>query len=243
MEKPTLVLVPCLTGAPWQVEQLSALSDLPLVTLRLNTSHRGIEEHANDVLELAQQYDKFILVGDSFGAQIALAAAARRPRRLAGLVMSGGFAANPIDDVVTKLKARAAGFAPGPLYQNVVLPMHAALLASRFDSLGDHGWSRRDTIRLFRENTPWKTYVYRTQAAMGADYRFALPAISVPTLIVTPEDDTLIGPRAAGEMLRGISGARETVIEKSGHMFRFSHPRVYSTVIRSFIDAEKLSVA
>src|ERR1017187_5680787 len=115
MTKPTLILIPCLSGAPWQAEQLSALQDLPLVTLRLDDAHRDIEGHVDDVLALADSHRPYILVGDSFGAQVALAAAVRQPPGLVGLIMSGGFAASPIDDLATKLKVRAAGLLPGAL--------------------------------------------------------------------------------------------------------------------------------
>jgi pimeloyl-ACP methyl ester carboxylesterase len=241
MTKPTLILIPCLSGAPWQAEQLSALQDLPLVTLRLDDAHRDIEGHANDVLALADAHRPYILVGDSFGAQVALAAAVRQPPGLVGLVMSGGFAANPVDDLGTKLKVFAAGFLPGPLYRNIVLPLHADLPASRFDAVGDLGWSRDQTIRLFREETTWRGYVRRARAALSADYQLELGKVRVPTLILTPEDDTLIGPDAARIMREGIPGAQEVIIEKSGHMFRFSHPQAFSQAIRDFLDLRSLA--
>jgi pimeloyl-ACP methyl ester carboxylesterase len=241
MKKATLILVPCLSGAPWQAEQLSALQDLPLVTLRLDDVHRDIEGHANTVLALAEAHAPYVLVGDSFGAQVALAVAARQPPGLVGLVMSGGYAASPIDDLATKLKVWAAGLMPGALFRNIVLPMHADLLKSRFDAVGDRGWSREQTIRLFREETTWRGYIRRTRAALSADYRRELGRVRVPTLILTPEDDTLIGPDAAKVLRDGIAGAQEVIIQKSGHMFRFSHPHAFSQAIRDFLDLRSLA--
>jgi pimeloyl-ACP methyl ester carboxylesterase len=240
LTQPTLILVPCLSGAPWRAEQLTALQDLPLVTFRLDDAHRDIEGHVDDLLTLAEPYRPYVLVGDSFGAQVALAAATRQPPGLVGLVMSGGFAATPIDDLATKLKVWAAGFLPGALYRNLVLPLHADLLKSRFDDAGDRGWSRDRTLELFRDETTWQGYVRRTRAAMSADYRRALGEVQVPTLILTPEDDTLIGPDAARVMRDGIAGAQEVIIETSGHMFRFSHPRAFAQAIRDFLEHRSL---
>ena len=239
MARPTIIAIPCLSGAPWDIESLGPLSGYPMQTLRLSDSHTDIEAHADDVLALAAKHREFILVGDSFGAQVALAAAVRRPNGLVGLVMSGGFAAMPVDSLVTRLKIEAARLLPGPLYQRLVLPMHAKALASQFDAEGDNGWSIADTLRLFRNNTTWRGYVRRTQAALKGDYRARLGDISVRTLILTPEDDTLIGPDAAQALREGIPYAKEVVLKRTGHMFRLSHPTRYAAAVRDFLTAEE----
>lgn len=239
MTKPTIITIPCLSGAPWDLTTLRPISQYPLETLRLSEEHRDIEAHATDVLELAKRHSEFILVGDSFGAQVALAAAARRPKGLVGLVISGGFAAMPVDSFLTRMKINAARFLPGPFYRRLVLPMHAKALESRYDSKGDNGWSLNDSIRLFRDNTTWRGYVRRTQAALKADYRSDLEQIEVPTLILTPEDDSLIGPDAAAVLRNGIKGSQEVILERTGHMFRLSHPTRYAEAVRDFFAIEE----
>jgi pimeloyl-ACP methyl ester carboxylesterase len=57
----------------------------------------------------------------------------------------------------------------------------------------------------------------------------------VPTLILTPSYDTLIGEHAAQQMLEGIPGATEIVLQNTGHMFRFSHPVTYANAIKQFL--------
>jgi hypothetical protein len=37
-------------------------------------------------------------------------------------------------------------------------------------------------------------------------------------------------------MLAGIPGAREVVLPRTGHMFRFTHPDLYGHAITDFID-------
>jgi pimeloyl-ACP methyl ester carboxylesterase len=239
MPRPTIITVPCLSGAPWNLDQLGPLNDYPMETMRLSDVHTSIDQHADDVLDLAKHHEEYILMGDSFGAQVALAAATRQPEGLKGLVLSGGFAAMPVDSILTRLKIEAAKFLPGPLYRNLVLPMHAAALESRFDEEGDTGWTKADSIRLFAENTSWQGYVRRTQAALHADYRNRLSQINVPTLILTPEDDALIGPDAARVMLEGIPDATEMVSARTGHMFRLSHPTRYSKMVRDFFAVEE----
>ena len=68
------------------------------------------------------------------------------------------------------------------------------------------------------------------------DYTGKLRKIDVPTLILTPGEDKLIGEEAAGILLNGIKGSQEVVMPRTGHMFRFSHPGAYSLEIKEFLE-------
>ena len=114
MTRPTLVMIPCFAGAPWRLELLSALHDWPMRTLRLPDDLDDLEGLADYVLSEVRDLDGYVLVGDSFGAVIALAIAVRRPARHKALVMSSGFARNPITSPFLKLLAGLAPYFPGP---------------------------------------------------------------------------------------------------------------------------------
>jgi len=135
-----------------------------------------------------------------------------------------------------KARIRAARFFQGPLYRWITLRMHAASLASPFDSEGEVPWSEAKSRQLFTENTPYSSYVARAKAVLDVDYLDRLSRINVPTLIITPEHDTLIGERPAKEMLEGIADAHEVVLERTGHMLRYSHPVTYARTIRAFLE-------
>lgn len=235
--KPTIVTIPCFSGAPWDLDQLTPLVDWPLRTMALPDGVDSIEAYADYVLEQTADLDDFILVGDSFGAVVALAVAVRNPDGLRGLAVSGGFAANPVTSRLGRAKIGAAWFLPGPLYRHLTLRLHAASLASPYDAEGDHVLTRRDTADLFRRHTPWRSYTARATAAFSADYRRQLTKINVPTLILTPEHDTLIGEDAATVLRRGIPDSVEHVLPRTGHMFRFTHPVTYSQHILDFLEA------
>jgi pimeloyl-ACP methyl ester carboxylesterase len=162
--KTTLLMIPCFTGAPWQLGQLHHLQGWPMRTLRLPVRLDDLEKLADFVLAQTRDTDSYVLVGDPFGAVISIAAAIRRPRGLAGLMLSGGFARNPITSPLLK------------------------------------------TLR-------------------------------VPTLILTPEGDRLIGKNAAGILLTGIRRSREVVLPRTGHMLRFSHPGRYSEAVQMFLQS------
>lgn len=236
-ERPAIVTIPCFSGAPWDLETLTPLADWPLRTMALPDGVSDIETYADYVLEQVADVDDFVLVGDSFGAVVALAIAVRRPPGLRGLVVSGGFAANPVTSRIGRTKIAAARFLPGPLYRQVTLRLHAASLASPHDAEGDQVLTTRDTANLFRTSTPWRSYTARARAAFAADYRHQLADIDVPTLILTPEHDTLIGADAATVLRRGIRDSVEHVLPRTGHMFRFTHPVTYSRHIADFVRA------
>ncbi len=204
-------------------------------TLRLPDELADLEALADLVLREVHDRHGFGLVGDSFGAVVSLAAAVRRPAGLKALVLCGGFAQNPITSPLLKLLAGLAPYFPGPFYRGLTLRMHAFNLRSRFDGEGEIPWSAARTREFFVRETPHRAYVNRIRAVQKADYSPVLGRIEVPTLILTPEEDRLIGRDAAQVLLDGIPGSEELVLPRTGHMFRFSHPGAYSSAVAGFL--------
>lgn len=234
---PAIVGVPCFSGAPWDFGPLRALAAYPLRTLALPNDASSVEEAADAVEDLVRDLPRYVLVGDSFGAVVSLALALRRPPGLAGLVLSGGFAADP----TPAWKTRAASLArhvPRGVYEHGVLRFHAAQLASRLDAAAPHPMTRRDYRELFRVHTPAAAYSARVGAVVGFDVRARLHRIAVPTLLLTPEDDRLVGAAAAAALREGLPHAREQVIPGTGHMLRFTHPDEYADAVDAFVRAE-----
>jgi pimeloyl-ACP methyl ester carboxylesterase len=236
-QNPTLVFIPCLSGAPWSAEQLAPHGDVPQRTLRLPEGVNDIESYADYIEHAIADLDDYVLVGDSFGANIALALATRRPQGLRALVLSGGFAANPIDSKPMKALGQLMGKARGPFYRQLTLRAHAHRLASPFDGEGQVPWNEARSRELFLANTPAASYGARLSAIFTADYTEALGRVQVPTLILTPSHDVLIGENASKIMLAGIPDAREVVLPHTGHMFRFSHPATYAAAVTEFLAA------
>ncbi len=234
--QPTIVTVPCFSGAPWEVDQLEPLSDYNIVTMRLPEGLENTELYADFIESQVSHLDSYVLVGDSFGAVISLAFATRRPANMKALVLSGGFAENPVTNPLIMWRIKAARLFPGPLYRALTLRFHAASLASPYDDEGQIPWSKAKSRQLFLENTPYKSYVARAKAAFSAQYAKKLHNINVPTLIITPSHDKLIGETAAAQMLNGIPDAAEVVLDRTGHMLRFSHPHTYADAINRFLD-------
>jgi len=235
----TLVTVPCFSGAPWDDRQLQPFAGRDVRTMRLPERLDSVEANADFLAEQVRDLDSYVLVGDSYGAVIALTLALRQPRGLAGLVLSGGFAANPLP-AWKGIAASASRYAGGPLYRQGTLRFHAFQLASAFDAQAPVPHTQADYRRLFVENTPRATYTARVTSVTSFDVRDRLDRVAVPTLLLTPEDDRLVGDHAAREMLSGIADVREVVLPQTGHMFRFTHPDEYGAAITEFVDAHVL---
>ncbi|MEU4340128.1 alpha/beta hydrolase [Nocardia sp. NPDC023852] len=234
-KNPTLVFIPCMSGAPWDISRFDSLSERPARLLKLPEAVDNMEVYADFVADAVADLDNYVLIGDSFGAQIALALAVRRPKGLRGLVMSGGFAANPVTSPFWNTAMRTMGKMRGGAYQHIVLRAHAHRLASPFDGEGQVPWNEAESRRVFRENTPAESYGARITAALSAYYVDKLDQVSVPTLILTPEHDVIVGEAPATVMRDGIPDATEVVLARTGHMFRFSHPGTYSATVAKFL--------
>jgi pimeloyl-ACP methyl ester carboxylesterase len=232
---PTIVTIPCFSGAPWEDRQLEPFAGREVRTMRLPEGLNNVEAYADFVAEQVADLDSYVLVGDSFGAVIALTLATRQPAGLVALVLSGGFAANPLPSWKV-IASQASRFAGGALYRQGTLRFHAFQLASRFDAHAEIPLTQNDYRQLFIENTPRRSYTARVTSVIGFDVRDRLDRVNVPTLLVTPQDDKLVGEDAAKEMLAGIPDAREVVLPSTGHMFRFTHPDLYGHTIAGFID-------
>jgi pimeloyl-ACP methyl ester carboxylesterase len=160
--------------------------------MRLPEAIDNIEQYVDFVGEEVSDLDNFIIIGDSFGAVVALAFATRQSKALEALIFSGGFATNSVINPLIKLKVKAARLLPGALYRAITFRFHAASLASLYDNEGQISWSKKASRKLFKENTPYKSYISCAKTAFSSNYLDKLKLIKVPTLIITPSHDKLI---------------------------------------------------
>jgi pimeloyl-ACP methyl ester carboxylesterase len=130
-----------------------------------------------------------------------------------------------------------ASKARGPIYRQLTLRVHAHRLASEFDGEGQVPWSEARSREVFLTHTPAASFGARAVAALTADYTAVLGQVGVPTLLLTPAHDVLIGEHASAIMLAGIPDAREVVLPRTGHMFRFTHPVSYAAAVKDFLAA------
>jgi proline iminopeptidase len=197
-----------------------------------------------DALRAHLGFQKFDLVGDSFGGLIAMAYAAAHPEHVARLVLSDS--APPAWKQMVHLLPQ-------------VFPDIEAQDAADAKRLGDtDAGAQQGLINHFRMifYSPAKRDAYLAQAlAPGHDLGFtpkvgdamsrstaaidltaALPKFRFPTLVITGRYDMNVAPLTAWNMYKAIPGAKFVVFEESSHLPAYEEPAKYIQTLNHFFD-------
>lgn len=241
--RPKLVLVPGLSGAPWDVQQMTPLAAWDAVTVEFPENLHPVEQHADVVCKQTTGIGPFVVAGDGFGAAVGLTLAVRRPRHLKGLVISWGGAANPAAPIGSRVALTHVRFLPEWLYRPLALRFHARWVASAYDFNGEVPWSPRKTRKLFAERTSKTTYVERAEAAFTVRFHNLLSRVRVPVLVISPSDRRLVDARLARAIAGSLPEVHQKALPNTGPMFRFSHPVSYGWAFRSFLEDRVMSRA
>jgi pimeloyl-ACP methyl ester carboxylesterase len=160
-----------------------------------------------------------VLIGHSLGGFASLAFARAHPERVAGLVLvdtGPGF---------RKTDAREAWNA------------YAVATAEGLESKGLDALGRSDEVMMARHRDATGLALSARGVLVQRDAAVidALPAISVPTLVIVGSKDRAFRS-GADYMAARIPGAELVVIEGAGHAPNLTHPEVFNARLRSFFD-------
>jgi pimeloyl-ACP methyl ester carboxylesterase len=205
----------------------------------------GLDVHVQDVLALADHFElrELALVGHSFGALVAVAAAAELGHRVRSLVL--------VDSRI-RVTERAARFMdalrklPHPVYRS------AADAVARFRLLpSDHSSSpevlahvARHAIRQVDGGT-W-TLKFDRRAMVNTnpvDLSAALGGVACPVLVVRGSNSTIMSHAALEEFSAAAPHASIVEIEGAHHHVMLDRPELLASAVRSFLDAEWPSVS
>lgn len=174
------------------------------------------------------------LLGMSQGGRIALRYAAKRPARVATLILHGA----PLD-----------GFNP-PANKDEQIPLETYrqwAAQGRMDKVRAH-WQAHVLMAM----PGGRPDVQALAAAMlagysGADLTAPLPAapapnlaaglagIPAPTLALVGEHDSRWLHLVAGALAYGLPRGRKTIVAGGGHMVNLTHPAAYNAAVRGFL--------
>jgi pimeloyl-ACP methyl ester carboxylesterase len=170
------------------------------------------------------------LAGFSMGGYVALALVRRRPARLAALALVDTRAS--ADDDVGKAKrdeaiatVRSAGVAP------IAEAMVPRLLAS-------YALSNADLVervkRIMLRQKPETVAADLAAMRDRPDSRDALPGITIPTLVVVGDADTLTPASDSRAMVDRIAGSRLVTVPAAGHLTPMERPGAVAAALGDF---------
>ncbi|NLU73288.1 alpha/beta hydrolase [Streptomyces sp. HNM0575] len=173
--------------------------------------------------------DRFGVTGHSFGSAVALRMATRHPDRVAGLVLTAGFARAAAS---TRLKVEVwRGLALG---NRELLPwfLMSVMLGDRYlESLSAE--QREGMAELIGLTVPSGT-VEQIELILSTDLRRELALVSAPTLVVATTADQLVPASMSGELAAGIPGARLSELH-CGHHPTLEDPAGWIRLIKDFL--------
>ncbi len=173
------------------------------------------------------------LVGLSMGGMIIQDFYGRYPGRVATLTLvdtSSGFGSLPEeakrDFLSRRLDPLERGLTPADIARSVV----EVLVAKNAST------AVREEMRASMAALRTASYKQALHAIVTTDFRPVLPRITVPTLVIVGEEDTVTPPSAAEFLVRNIAGASLARIAGAGHLTNLEKPEAFDSALEPFLD-------
>jgi pimeloyl-ACP methyl ester carboxylesterase len=173
------------------------------------------------------------VLGLSMGGYVALAMAALRPARLAGLILCDTRASadseagrQAREDGIRTVRAGHVGeFLDG---------MPVRLLSSKApDAL-----KRR--VRTLSEQKAESIALALAAMRDRPDRNALLPSLKLPSLVLVGSDDTVTPPSDSRSMAQAIPGARFVELAGAGHLSMLEQPEPFARAVADFLDENRL---
>ena len=211
-------------------------SDDPPQTLKFS-------DYADDLVRLLDHVkaERAHFVGLSMGGMIIQDFYGRYPERVATLSLvdtSSGFGGVPEevqrDFLARRLEPLEKGLKPPDIAPGLV----EVLVAKNASA------AVREQLRASLAALRVEPYKQALHAIVTTDFRSVLPRISVPTLVIVGEEDSVTPPSASEFLVKNIPGALLMKIPRAGHLTNIEQPETFDSALAAFLDrhAQRASV-
>ena len=193
-----------------------------------------IDQYADDLAALlgVLAIDRAIVCGLSMGGYVALSMLRRHPSRLRALILTSTRATADAAEAREK-RTKLIGF----VREHGVEALAGKQLKAM---VGETTFNARpdvcEALRLLMAGAPADGVVGALEAmAARADSTDLLAAITVPTLVVSGNEDTFTLPAELRALADSIPNARLEVIQGAGHVCCYERPAAYNHVVSEFL--------
>lgn len=204
-----------------------------------------------DALRQLLGFDRWAVLGHSFGGHVALEYALRYPEHVSHLILldTGG------DSAWSRLNGPLAlarrGYDPQTVqlaqrfFNGQIAPREMSLALMKFGGAYCHrpsllhvaGQMLRGEWRS--KMRPEALIFAGTHLAPGWSVMGRLHEITVPTLVIAGRDDFLFPPEHQMELVEGIPGSRLHIVERAGHNAHEEQPAEVVEAVASFVHESK----
>ena len=194
----------------------------------------GMDLLADDLARLLDDrgLDRVVLGGLSLGGYVALALMRRHADRVSGLVLldtkataDGDQARKDRLEMAERVLVEGNGFVPEAMLPKL---------------LGETSRRERPQVvervtELILEQDPRAIAGAQRGMAARPDSTGLLASITVPTLVLTGEEDQATPPEQGRELAAGIPGARFLLVEEAGHLSNLEQPEIVNEALLDFL--------
>ena len=207
----------------------------------------GGTEGAGDVMTMASAaerslreldstgLERALVCGLSMGGYVAFELWRRAPERFAGLVLANTRAVADTSEAVTTRRELAARL----IREGNVLAKSPPPLLS-----GHASEELQARVRELIADQPASSIAAASLGmAERPDSSSDLAGISVPTLVVTSDEDAMIPPDVSAAMAEGIPGARLETIPRAGHLSSLEAPDEFNRLLQQHLERCSLAAS
>jgi len=173
----------------------------------------------------------FVVLGESFGSELAVKFAATHPTNLAGIILCAGFVSNPV---------RNWGILPRLLANPFLFRFQPPDFALKYFVAGAHApKSLLEAVRQARRSVSATVFAKRAQATIHCNARDDIQKVNVPLLYLQATDDHLVEKSSLEEIQR-LHPQTISVSIRAPHMLLQTEPRAAAEAITNFLVAQGL---
>ncbi len=202
----------------------------------LDSARTSMDQMARDALALMDHlgWERAHVAGVSMGGMISQELALLAPERLRSLSLiathpGGGLLRSipPVEGL-----GRFASVHLGPRRQRSRNLARLLFPADYIEAVGERHIIRRMAVNFGEQPTPRRTLLAQLGAVLAHNTRRRLGALEgLPTLVIKPEEDLLVPPRASDELARLIPGARLVSVRGVGHGLMGQEPELINRLL------------